>query len=264
MFMNRRNTVCLAGELQRYLVGATDLTAEEWYLCVIFCSIRKKGYESKKVKPRTRFNYSDEAKKLAQNHPSPRFKGKMFFEKEMMVAVKRIKKNKKLLKLLRSTDRKLLTSGQIKRRLAKKFGIKIGAKRLRKKAGQAIAKKFIPFVGQVSLVLDVVDAVTISKEIFDAVEKAAKMYNTTTSNVYKIKPDIHIADADGKVKQIYDFKFDRPSMTANDGTQLSSYNDKFTEDQRELFKKKAGGKDTIIIDQEHCKCKEPKSKRRRR
>ena len=253
MFMNHSNTVCLGGELQRWLVGAQNLTPDEWYLCLIFCAIRKKGYESKLKNPRKEFKYTSEATKMAKKFPKR--PNAMFFEKKMMVAVK--KKTKLANFLKNKTNRARKTASAISTRLLKKFGLQKGVATIKKKAGKKIATKFIPGLGQVSLIFDVIDGVTLAADVFNAAEDAYKLFNPDLNDVYDIQPDIHTIKPDGSIDELYDFKFDRPALTAEDGTKVRSYKDKWGKGQRELFTKKNNGKKPITIDQKKCKCRKP-------
>lgn len=77
-----------------------------------------------------------------------------------------------------------------------------------KKAAKKVATawlKFTPVVNVISTAYDVYDLASTGYDIYKMVDEKLLKFK---GNVYETFPDLAIEDADGKLKDIYDFKFD--------------------------------------------------------
>jgi len=250
MTMNHGNTVCLGGEFQ-YLVGAVGLDDTMQALCEIFCKVRQDGIDFKKKNPKVDFDYSKRAQEMASKY-NGRLKD-LIPEKRILVAVEKAKKV--IIEAAEKAKRQLWELDAIKKRLMKEFAKKAGIK-LGKKALAKAVVKFIPVVNVLSVAWDVYDAVSLGVEAYNMVTEAMQNFDPAKYNTYEIKPDMTKIGPDGNPEELYDYKFDRPEMTADDGTKLSKYQDKFTDDQKLLYKEKTG-KDPKEISNKTCQCKSP-------
>lgn len=114
-------------------------------------------------------------------------------------------------------------------------------------------------VNVLSVAWDIYDAASLGIEAYNMVTEAMQQYDPSRFTTFEIRPDVSLVDADGKVKEIYDFKFDRPASTAADGKRISGYQDSMPQDQRDLYNEKlkqGGTKNTAKeINQDLCQCK---------
>jgi hypothetical protein len=252
MFHNHQNTVDMGGEFQG-IVGAVGLDNTMQALCEVFCQAKKEGIDFKKANPKGRFDYSQRAKQLAEKHPSLKA---MSFERKLFTALDNA--NTKLVDLAKKAGRQAWGAEAIKKRLAKEFAERAAVK-LGKKVVQKAVLKFIPVVNVISIALDVYDVAKLGVEAYNMASQAMQAYDPSKFTTFEIRPDVSMVDADGKVTEIYDFKFDRPPMTSDDGRSLGSYKDKMPEDQRQLYDEKlrqGGSKNTAkVVDQRRCQCK---------
>jgi hypothetical protein len=245
MFHNHVNTVNAAG------VTNPDVDAEAMIkaMCEIFCKVRKEGEEFKRKNPKGRFDYSARARELAEKHP--KLKG-LAFERRMFVAVDNAKRG--IIRAAKAAGRRVWGVDAIKKRLAREMAEQVG-KKLAIKAAKKAVLKFVPIVNVLSLAWDVYDAATLGIEAYNAISAWATTYDAAKVTTFEIIPDMANVGPDGEVTDIWDWKFDRPALTADDGTRLSSYQDEFAPDQYDLFREKLGGKSPKEINQERCKCK---------
>ena len=204
MFHNHQNTVNMGGEFQG-IVGAVGLDKITQALCEVFCKVKKEGMDFKKANPHTRFDYSQRAKALAAKHPSL---GSYSFERKMLTAIDNTK-----LAAMNLAKRVPMPLTAIRNRLAKEFAQRAGVKLAKKMVTKAIVK-LIPVVNVLSIALDVYDAATLGVEAYNAVADALKAYDPARFSTFEIHPDVSLSTPDGKVSEIFDFKFDRPAMTA--------------------------------------------------
>jgi hypothetical protein len=245
MFHNHSNTVNAAGALNPPVSEADIIDA----LCEVFCRVRKEGEDFKRKNPGKRFDYSKRAKELAKKHPT--LKG-LSFERKLLVAVENAKR--KLIDVAKRAGRRVWGPDAIKKRLVRELAEKIGKKAAIKAAKKAVLK-FIPVVNVLSLAWDVYDAVSLGVEAYNLVSEWMVAYDASKYTTFEVIPDVARVGPDGQVTDIWDFKFDRPEMIADDGTLLPEYQDGFTQDQFELYKEKLGGKKPTAIDHDTCKHK---------
>lgn len=132
MFHNHENTVNMSGEFQG-VVGAVGLDKTLHALCEVFCAVKKKGMEAKKKFPDKRFDYSQEAKKLAERHPALKAHS---FERKLFTAIEHT--NTKLINLAKQAGRKVWGADAIKKRLAKELAERAGIKLAKKAVSKAI------------------------------------------------------------------------------------------------------------------------------
>ena len=235
MFMNHKNTACLAG------FSTAKLTNPKLrILCEIFCEAREKGRKFKAKNPNKRFNYSNEAKKLSQSskyQSALKKLGKFVPEKSVLVSV--AKKGSKA--ALKNTSRKVLTEKALRNRLLKE-AMELSGKKLAKSAGGKIAGKiivkFIPGINLLSLAWDVYDIASTGYEIYKTVDEFMKNYDT-----FRIRPDMAEMGPDGEIKEIYDYKFD-----------YENGKDSMSKEQEKLYREKTGKKPKVI-DDALCECR---------
>ena len=252
MFHNHQNTVNMGGEFQG-IVGAVGLDQTLQALCEVFCKVKKEGMDFKKANPGKRFDYSQRAKELAGKHPALKAHS---FERKLFTAVDNA--NTKLINMAKNAGRKVWGAEAIQKRLVKEFAERAGV-RLAKKAVKKAVLKFIPVVNVISTAMDVIEIAQLGAQAYDLATEAMKTFDPAKVTTFEIRPDVSMVDADGKVTDIFDFKFDRPAMTANDGTRLGAYRDVMPADQRELYNEKLrqGGSKKVAttVDQDRCDCK---------
>jgi hypothetical protein len=170
----------------------------------------------------------------------------------MFVAVDNAKRG--IIRAAKAAGRRVWGVDAIKKRLAREMAEQVG-KKLAIKAAKKAVLKFVPIVNVLSLAWDVYDAATLGIEAYNAISAWATTYDAAKVTTFEIIPDMANVGPDGEVTDIWDWKFDRPALTADDGTRLSSYQDEFAPDQYDLFREKLGGKSPKEINQERCKCK---------
>ncbi len=145
--------------------------------------------------------------------------------------------SEKLKKALEPVRNKLIAT--IKKKLSQK---------LTKKAATAWMK-FVPILNVISTAYDIYDLAATGYELYKAVDAAMSKYE---GKVFQVKPDVVIEGPDGKLEDIYDFKFDDPK---------TGYQDRWQNGQKELYDEALGGdysnKKAKKISNEECKC--PKS-----
>jgi hypothetical protein len=67
--------------------------------------------------------------------------------------------------------------------------------------------KFVPVLNVLSTAYDIYDLASTGYDIYKAVDEAFSKFNKNP-NIYEIFPDLAVEGKDGKLKDIYDFKFD--------------------------------------------------------
>jgi len=115
-------------------------------------------------------------------------------------------------------------------------------KKLAKKAA-TVWMKFVPGLNVISTAYDIYDLASTGYDIYGMVDDAMSKYSGT---VFEIRPDVSIQSPDGKLQDIYDFKFDGDRIDANPG-QDALYN--------EALDSKNTRNRTKYIDQKSCQCK---------
>lgn len=65
--------------------------------------------------------------------------------------------------------------------------------------------KLVPVLNVLSTVYDVYDIASTGYDIYRTVDQALSQYD---GDVYRVRPDVAIENADGQLQDIYDFKFD--------------------------------------------------------
>jgi hypothetical protein len=100
--------------------------------------------------------------------------------------------------------------------------------------------KLVPGLNVISTIYEVVDTGLMVHDIYKTIDTASVM-----DKAVKIKPDFSVHGPDGKIKAIYDFKFDDPDTGYQDDWQSK-------QKQHEAYKK-ATGKDPIKVDNATCK-----------
>ena len=226
-FQNHANTVDAAGEMQMFIPGDELLNI----LCNIFCEIRERGHKSKAA----RFNYSDEAKKLAK---SRKYSGHLkkfglVSEKSFLVRVgKHLSAGRKIYSEKAVMDR---LKRKARQEALERAGLS-GARAVAKKGAKKVIAKFIPYINVASLVLDIYEGYQLAADAANLLAEARKGYD-----IIKVKPDIAQLAADGSVKEAYDFKFYYPG----------GGKDSFQNNQDKIYKEMTG-KNPNKVDLETC------------
>ncbi|KHD09668.1 hypothetical protein PN36_33870 [Candidatus Thiomargarita nelsonii] len=238
-------------------------------LCEVFCTARNEWHDCKDKKPpikctrpsRRAEQMLDEDKwkrKLGKAlKDSKRYpKGTKFFpEKKIIVPYnKEIPKGKngkpkwkrtplspdKIKKALEPVSKKLIAT--IKKKLGQK---------LVKKAATAWMK-FVPILNVISTAYDIYDIAATGYDLYKAVDEAMSKYK---GKVFQVRPDVVIEGPDGKLEDIYDFKFDDPE---------TKYQDDWSKNpgQKELYDEALGGdnskKKAKKISKKECDCRDSK------
>lgn len=156
--------------------------------------------------------------------------------------------------------RKLASPDRVKKILepARKKLIATMKKKVAQKVTQKAATawmKFVPVLNVISTAYDIYDLATTGYDLYKMVDEAMAKYKGT---VYEVRPDVLIEGPDGKVEDIYDFKFDDPQ---------TGYQDKWATNknpsQKILYDEAVSGggsrkRSAKKIDQETCECSKSK------
>lgn len=243
MFMNHKNTVAGAGGHFEVPLGMTDPIMIE--LCKVFCEAREEWHKckakggkctkpSKLAQDKVDAKLDNKTSKLSKAIDSKFPKGFGAAEKTIYAAAddtfKGARKIYDRAGLKRALDRKV--KQLVKRKIVKK-GVEMSARAW---------TKFVPGLNVLTTIYDVVDTVYTATQIYDAIKKSTEVLE----KAIKIKPDFSVHDADGAVKDIYDFKFDDPNTGYQDDWQKA-------QKQEEAYKK-AAGKPPKKVDNATCKC----------
>lgn len=128
---------------------------------------------------------------------------------------------------------------------------------IKKKAGRVLATKaakkaatawmkFVPILNIASTAYDIYDFASTGMDIYDQVQNARK--SLSGNDIFRTRPDVAIQDANGKLTDIYDFKFD---------------GDKWQPGQEEMYNKdlkdSGSSKTAKEVNSENCGCDGPKT-----
>lgn len=250
------NGLCATcGNCGKGLPTKTDPDPVKNELCLVFCQARKEFCELKaqgKTKPRP--------SKIAQdklNSPSGKARMRNALERSgrypkgtaaLPESRRMVPWNKKV---PANWKRKPMSAARVKsmlkpirdriERQAKAKVAQIMKKKLAQKAA-TVWMKFVPGLNILSTAYDIYDLASTGYDIYGMVDEAMSKYS---GNVFEIRPDVSIQSPDGKLQDIYDFKFDGDRIDANPG-QDALYN--------EALDSKNTGNRTKYIDQKSCQC----------
>lgn len=217
-------------------------------LCFVFCQARKEFCELKaqgKKKPRPSKIAENKMRNPATKKRMRRAAARSGFPKgsaaipearRPVVWKKPVPKSWKRKPLAGKRLERLLKP--MKERVERQVKAKVAQvmkKKIAKKAATAWMK-FVPGLNILSTAYDIYDLASTGFDLYKMIDEAMKKFK---GNVFEIRPDVLIEGPDGKMEQIYDFKFD---------------GDDWQPGQKELYRE-ATGKDPIKIDQKTCQCK---------
>jgi len=216
MFHNSQNAANLAGELQMIVyVGDEVLNI----LCNIFCTVLQQGKKSKK-KP---FPYSKNAQKLANSSK----KVKLPPPSTEVTSFKDLLKKHSLV-----PERSVLASvpsALAGTRRAYTPAMILG--RMGRKVAQGVASGvFAPIVNVAGLVMNA--AATPLGTVAGIASSIPAGHS-----VVRIRPDIAVTAADGRISKIYDYKFP---------------GDEFRNGQDDIYREASGGRDPQAVDEAAC------------
>lgn len=231
-------------------------------LCSVFCAARNNWHACKDKTPPVKCTPpSKRAEQMLKRDKWKRRLGKAlkdsnryprgtkyFPEKKILVPWnKKIPANWKRTPL--SPDRVKKALEPIRRKLIATVKKKVGQKIVKKAATAWM--KFVPVLNVISTAYDVYDIATTAYDLYKMVDEAMAKYQ---GKVFEVRPDVLIEGPDGKVEDIYDFKFDDPE---------TRYQDNWNKGQKELYDEAVSGggardRSAKKVDQEDCKCSKSK------
>lgn len=173
-------------------------------LCVIFCEVRKEFCEGKhQGKKKSSIAQQKAANSnLLKRAVGSRYRGASpVLEKMRMVPYKNAPKHWGRKPMSRSAINRHLKP--LRDQLIKKVGQTVGKKMVQKAATGWM--KLVPVLNVLSTAYDVYDIAKTGYDLYKSVDAALSAYN---GDVYRVRPDVAIEGPDGKLKGIYDFKFD--------------------------------------------------------
>lgn len=231
LFMNNRNTICGNSGQREAGLGSGDPVMDA--LCKIFCEAReewqkcrgKPGCKRPSILARDKVNAALDS----AGSPLRRALGNSIGAAERTLYAA----GDKALDLGRKFYTQSGLREAMKRAVTRAIG-RTGVNRL-KSMGKRFWLRAVPFLGQIATGLDV--AMT-AMDVYNIIDGAVDMLD----NALRIQPDFATLDADGAVKDIYDFKFDAPG-----------YQDEMSPDQRRLYEQVTDGK-VIEVDNATCGC----------
>ncbi len=234
MFHNHQNTVNAAGEMQAFVVGNDLLNV----LCNIYCETWKAGEEFKKnpANKGKKFNYSQHAEGLGKGKYADNL-ARHGLKSEVRLLTKISQGTKAGLKKVGDQfKRKLYTADAVAKRLRAEAQERIArmvGQKIAKKAAKSAVLKFIPGVNAISIAWDLYDAYELYNMASEMLESTVK---DALGEFVEVKPDIAQIDADGAVKDIYDYKFP---------------GDRYRDSQDKIFRD-ATGKVPNTVDHKSC------------
>lgn len=216
-------------------------------LCQILCETRKEFCEGKhKGKTQSQVGESKaktdpRLRNAIQNHPNSRIKGgQSQVNSQRLVRYDNMPKSWGRTKVAADTVRRHLDNieSQIRRRAARIMATKAG------KAAARSWLKFIPVLNVASTLYDIYDIGSAGVEIVREIQQARQNFS---GDVYRVRPDVAIEGANGKLEAIYDFKFD---------------GDQWQPGQQEMYEKAlsdsdATDKSATQVDSKGCGCDGP-------
>lgn len=242
MFMNNRNTISGTGGNWEPTLKTSDEILME--LCKVFCVINNDGKANKDSRAREEMNKSrsfrDTVRKKHGSRAVPSFDRSILHPTKARIDSPTGKPRYNWANNLDAVEDKM------RRAFFKTASRIVGRKALQKAA--TIWTRAIPVVGWAMLAYDVYDGVKTAEQLWKEFKKQGvvdKLRNKAAQGfkIFEARPDVTL-EVDGKVKDIYDFKFGK---------------DKWNPGQKELYDdilKDSGSKrTTIAVDEATCKCR---------
>lgn len=216
-------------------------------LCEILCETRKEFCEGKH-KGKKRGQVAEEKASKSQKLKNAIGKGKSpLINKQRLIKYPNMPKSWARSALSPENLAKQLDS--MKRQFGELVAKKLGEKAVKKLA--TAWARFIPIVGWGLAAYDAYDIVTTGKQIYDDWDRIKSQFSG--DDVYRTRPDVAIADENGRLNDIYDFKLDNPN---------TGFEDDWNDGQKEMYDKALkddGSSNTAkVVDAEKCGCDLPK------
>ncbi len=107
--------------------------------------------------------------------------------------------------------------------------------------------KLLPGLNLFGTVLDAIELGTTAYDIYDLMSRADEIFD----NAVEIRPDFAVQDADGALRDVYDFKFDAPETPG-----ARDYQDTWNtgSGQEEAYRQLSGGRAPRAVNNAECGC----------
>ena len=226
-------------------------------LCVVFCQARKEFCELKAQGKKTPRPSTIAARKLKEPATQARMQRAIAKSGRFPKGTTAIPEKPHAVPWNRAVPpswkgRKPMTGERLKRmlkpirdRVEQEVKAKVAQVMKRKLAQKAATAwlKAVPVVNVISTAYDIYDLASTGYDLYKMIDEAMAKYQ---GKVFEIRPDVSIQGPDGRLSDIYDFKFDGDSFDKNPG-QLDLY--------REAIGDPNKPKTAMEVSQSTCDCK---------
>lgn len=243
MFMNNRNTIAGTGGNWEPTLKTSDEVLMA--LCKVFCVVNNEWRGGKDARARDHMARDREFRRVIERRHGA--KAAASFDKSIVHATRAFIDSPSSKKPRVDWSKRLNElEDKVRRSFFRNASRVLGRKAMEKAAG--FWTRAIPVVGWAMAAYDIYDGVKTARELWkefkatgamnDLRQKAAQNYQ-----IFEGRPDVAI-EVDGKVKEIYDFKFD---------------SDRWQKGQKELYDDILDGSGSrnkaVAINEEKCKCR---------